>query len=171
MNKLRIFFAVLLTVVTLSHSKPSQAGVGALVATPVLIAGLVIGGAGLIGTTIGIAKCNKRPSDSAAWCGLFVLLVGAPVMLIGLIVLDGEQEVQFRELDSQEASKLGISESDLAVYNSEVDQTNMLMADVKSELSRIKNPTAQDSKNAWSSVKDLVSPATYTIMQKIASQK
>lgn len=172
MNKIRIFIALLLTVVTLTHTKPSQAAVGALVSTPVLIAGLVIGGAGLVGTAIGIAKCNEGgSSDTNGLCGAFMVIVGAPVILLGLVVLDGEQEVQFRELSHKEAAKIGISSDDLAVYNSEIDQANMLIADVKTELSKIRKPTAQDSEAAWNDVKDLVSPATYATMQKIVSQK
>ncbi len=169
MNKLRVFVAVLLTVVTLSHSKPSQAAVGAIVSAPVLIAGIAIAGTGVIGTAIYSSKCGN--GDLNEICKVFILIIGVPIILVGLAVLDGEQELAFRELNVSEAAKIGASQSELEIYNSELDQANMLMADVKSELSRIKNPTAQDSKNAWSAVKDLVSPATYTVMQKIASQK
>lgn len=172
MNKLKVFFAVLLTVVTLSHSKPSQAAVGALVSTPVLIAGLAIGGTGLVGTTIGLFKCGESGSgDAQGWCGAFILILGIPVILLGLVVLEGEQEVQFRELNNAEASKIGITNDELEVYNSEIDQANMLIADVKAELSKIKKPTAKDSSAAWNDVKDLVAPATYAAMQKIVSQK
>ncbi len=173
MKTLRIFVALLLTVVTLTHTKPSQAAVGALVSTPVLIAGLVIGGAGLVGTTIGVVKCNRDGGggEGSGLCGALMILIGAPVIILGLVVLDGEQEVQFRELNDQEAAKIGIPSEDLAVYNSEIDQANMLIADVKTELSKIKKPTAQDSAAAWNGVKDLVSPATYATMQKIVSQK
>ncbi len=172
MNKLKAFIAVLLTVVTLTHTKPSQAAVGALVSTPVLIAGLVIGGAGLVGTAIGVAKCGDGGGgEGSGLCSAFMILIGAPVIILGLVVLDGEQQVEFRELTKAEAKKLEISAADLAVYHSEIDQANMLIADVKTELSKIAKPTAQDSEKAWSSVKDLVSPETFETMQKIVSQK
>lgn len=169
MNKLKAFIAVLLTIVTLTHTKPSQAAVGALVSTPVLIAGLVVGGAGLVGTAIGVSKCGN--GESSGLCGAFMILIGAPVMILGLVLLDGEQQVEFRELSKAEAKKLEISSADLEVYHSEIDQANMLIADVKAELSKIAKPTAQDSEKAWSSVKDLVSPETFATMQKIVSQK
>ena len=172
MNKLKAFIAVLLTVVTLTHTKPSQAAVGALVSTPVLIAGLVIGGAGVIGTTVQMVRCgNSGNSDMQGVCAAFTLVIGLPVILLGLVVLDGEQQVEFRELTNAEAKKLEISQADLAVYHSEIDQANMLIADVKAELSKVAKPTAQDSEKAWSSVKDLVSPETFETMQKIVSQK
>ncbi len=171
MNKLKAFIAVVLTFVTLTHSKPSQAAVGALVSTPVLIAGLVIGGAGLIGTAVSVSKCGDGGGEGQGLCKAFIVLIGAPIILIGLVLLDGEQEVGFRELSGIEATALDISRAELALYNSEIDQANMLIAEVQTELSKIAKPTAQDSQNAWSDVKELVSPATYGVMQKIASQK
>ncbi|MFL5783591.1 MAG: hypothetical protein ACJ76H_03205 [Bacteriovoracaceae bacterium] len=169
MKQLKIFFAVLMTAVTLTHTKPSQAAVGAFVGTPVLIAGLAIGGAGIVTTIAGVASC--KPGDSSGLCQGLIVLVFAPVVLLGLVVLEGEQKVEFRELSKEEANKLGISSNELAVYNSEVDQANMLVADVSAELSKIEKPTSEDSGVAWSKVKDLVSPETFATMQKIVSQK
>ncbi len=168
MKSLRVLIALLLTVATLTHSKPSQAAVGAAVSTPVLIVGIVIaGGAGVV-TLSTLHSCR---GDSSGLCaGLTVLLLG-PLVLLGLVILDGEQQVEFRELSKAEAAKLEVSASELSVYNSEVDQANMLVADVKAELSKIEKPSAEDSASAWSKVKDLVSPATFSVMQKIVSQK
>lgn len=169
MKSLRIFFAVLLTVVTLTHSTPSQATVGAFVAAPVLIAGIAITGTGVIGTAIYASKCGN--GDLNELCKAFIVILGIPVIAVGLIVLDGEQDIAFSELSAAEASKIGVSAADLAIYNSEIDQANMLMADVKSELSQLEKPTAQDSAKAWSAVRDFVSPATYATMQKIVSPR
>jgi hypothetical protein len=169
MKQLRIFFAVLLTVVTLSHSRPTQAAVGAAFSTPVLIAGIVIAGGGVVTTVAGVASC--KPGDNSGLCAGLVILVLAPVVLLGLVVLEGEQKAEFRELSKEEANKLGISSNELAVYNSEVDQANMLVADVSAELSKIEKPTNEDSGVAWAKVKDLVSAETFSVMQKIVSQK
>ncbi len=169
MSKLRLFLAVLLTVTTLSHSKPSQAAVGAAFSTPVLIAGIVIAGGGtLVAAKSLLVDCRN---DSSGMCaGLTVLILG-PVVLLGLVLLDGEQQVEFQELSQSQAQKLGISSSELAVYNSELDQANMLVADVKSELSRMEKADENDSAAAWASVKDMVSPETFSVMHKIVSQK
>jgi hypothetical protein len=168
MKKLRVFFAVLLTVTTLAHSRPSQAAIGAAVSTPVLIAGIVITAVTGVGTLATLSSCR---GDSSGLCAGLTILVGGPLVLLGLVVLDGEQGVEFKELSNKEASKLGVSATELAIYNSEVDQANMLMADVKSELSEMNKPTAEDSKIAWDGVKDMVSPETFATMQKIVSQK
>lgn len=169
MKKLKAFFAVLLTVATLSHSTPSQATVGIFTVTPVLIAGLAITGGGAIGTAISAGKCST--GEAQGLCQALMIILGIPVLALGLIVLEGEQEIAFRELNSAEAEKIGVSSNDLEIYNSEIDQANMLMADVKTELSRMNKPTAKDASKVWNDVKELVSPATYSTMQKIATQK
>lgn len=168
MNKFRLFIAALLTVVTLSHSKPSQAAVGAFVGAPLLIAGVVVAGGGAITYALGKDQCgsNEYGLCSGLW-GLFT----APIILIGLVLLDGEQQVAFGELSPEQAKSLGVSAADAAIFNAEVDQVNMLMQDVKEELSQIKKPTVNDSAAAWSNVKDMVSPETFAVMKKIAEQK
>lgn len=173
MNKLRLFIALILTVVTLSHSKPSQAAVGAFVGGAVLIAGLVISGGAVVGTIGGFVICDRTNDngDMAGACAIIPMVLGTLALGVGLVVLDGEQGFEFRELTSVEASKLGVSSSDLAIYNSEVDQANMLMEDVKAELSLKEKATAEDSKAAWDAVKDMVSAETFKTMQKIVSQK
>ena len=167
MKSLKVFFAVLLTFVTLTQSKPSQAAVGAVVSAPLLIAGLVIAGGGAIVTA---TTANSCVGDSSGLCAGLTLLFGLPVIAVGLIMLDGEQEIAFQELNLSQASRIGVSEAELVVYNSEVDHANMLLAEVKAELSQKTNPSEEDSASAWSNVKDLVSPETFATMQKIVSQ-
>lgn len=154
MKQLTIFFSLLLTLSAITHSRPAQAAVGT--GGGAVIAGLALAGGGLYS----IRKCNN----------LGCLDIGAMMMLAGIIILEGEQEIGFRELSPDEATKLGVSASELETYNDEVDQANMLVSDVASELSEFENPSAQDSATIWNSVKDFVSPATYKVMQKIASQ-
>jgi hypothetical protein len=169
-NKLKVFIAILLTVVTITNTKPAKAAEGSFVGGPVLVAGLWITGGAIVGTFVGgPIMCRNESADSM--CLLIPVMLGMVAGAIGLLVLDGEQEYQFQELSEAQAKKIGVSAQDLAVYNSEIDQANVLMAEVKTELSKIEKPTAQDSVVAWSAVKDLVSSETYSTMQKIVSQK
>lgn len=170
MKKLSAFLATVLTFTTLTYSQPSKATVGAIVSAPVLIAGLVITGASGIFAIKTISDC-RRSGDNSGLCEGLTILITAPVLLVGLIVLDGEQGLEFSELNSKQAAELGVSEAELAVYNSEVDQANMILEQVKSELSQIKNADEADSRKAWSAVQDFVSPETFSTMQKIVSQK
>jgi hypothetical protein len=168
MKTLRVFVALLLTVATLTHSRPSQAAVGAAFSAPVLIAGIVIAGGGSIVTVKMLHDCR---GDSSGLCAGLTALVLGPIVILGLVILDGEQKVEFKELNLSQAQKLGISSQELAVYNSELDQANMLVADVQSELSKIENPDETDSAAAWNAVKEMVSPETFATMTKIVSQQ
>jgi hypothetical protein len=172
-NKLKVFFAVLLTVATLTHIKPAKAAVGAFVGGPVVVAGLYIMGGAVVGTIGGLVACEvtNDNGDMAGACGVIPMILGTLAAGVGLLVLDGEQDYQFQELSPAHAKKIGVTPEELVVYNSEIDQANILMAEVKIELSKIEKPTAQDSVVAWSAVKDLVSSETFATMQKIASQK
>ena len=172
MHKLKLFLAVLLTVTTLTHSKPSHAAVGAFTAgSAVAVVGLVVMGAGAVGGVYFTAKILKKCDGLSCFKAIIPILGGAAVIFGGLMILDGEQEIEFKALNQKEASLLNVSEADLALYNSEIDQANMLMANVTSELSKISNPSADDSVAAWNDVRDFVSPATFSVMQKIVSQK
>lgn len=171
MNKIRIFFAVLLTFVTLTHSKPSQAAVGLFTGGSVAVVGLAVIGTGVVGGFIATEIMTDGCSELGCLIGIIPFIAGAAVAAIGVVILDGEQSIEFQALDKAAAAKLKLSEVERLSFNEELDQANMLLADVSAEMSKIAKPTAQDSVNAWNEVKDLVSPATFSAMQKIASQK
>jgi hypothetical protein len=167
MKHLRLFLAVLLTVTTLTHSRPSQAGAGVLTGGVVLAGVAILGG----GTAIVLNSGDGCDNDAFGICKAIMTIVLLPTVVIGMVLLDGEQLVEFKELSKTDAINLGVSSSDLEIYNSEVDQVNMLVSEVKAELSKLEKPGVEDSAVAWSSMKDLVSPATFATMQKIVSQK
>lgn len=172
MNKLKTFIAVVLTVVTLSHSTFSEAAVGKLTHRQKLVtAGLAISGTGVAITIGGMAIVKATCVDLGCLAVLFPIMAGGIVAVAGLITLDGEQEMQFMALNQTDAARIGVSESERVSFNEEIDQANMMMTDVAVEMTKLSNPTAQDSLNAWNQVKDLVSPQTFAAMQKIVSQK
>ncbi|MES2527463.1 MAG: hypothetical protein V4598_10265 [Bdellovibrionota bacterium] len=171
MNKLKAFFAILLTVVTLTHSKPSQAAVGLFTGGSVAVVGLAVIGTGVVGGWIATEIVTDGCSDLGCLIGIVPFIAGLAVAAIGVVILDGEQTVEFKELDKVAAKKLGINELERASFNAELDEANMLLAEVASEMTKIQKPTAQDSVSAWSQVKDMVSAETFSAMQKIAAQK
>jgi hypothetical protein len=167
MHKLKAFFAILLTVVTLTHSQPSKAAVGAMAAASgVATAGLILTATGAISIPI---LCNVKGGD---W-GVMVLLMIASVASVGIgvIVLDGEQQLLFNQVNPKDTAKLGLTSEEVQSFNEELDQANMLLSDVTLELTKMNKPSSQDSAKLWNEMKDLVSPATFSAMQKIASQK
>ncbi len=153
MNKLRVFFAVLFTVLSLSHSKPSQAVVGT--GGGAAIAGLALMGGGFIS----LRKCND----------LGCLPIGTVLFLAGIIILDGEQQIEFRELTNEEARRIGLSPAEQESYNSELDQTNSILSEVSAELTELSK--AEDAARIWEGHRDLINPLTYAAIKKIAAQK
>lgn len=172
MQKLRVFFAVLLTAVTLTHTTPSEAVVGKIMhSKKVVTAGLWITGSGVTIGVGGTAIVSATCVDLGCLAVLFPMAVGGAVALVGLVTLEGEQEIQFKALSKADAAKIGASESERLQFNSELDQANILFAEVSEQVASIKNATVEDSANIWEEVKDLVSPETFSTMQKIVSQK
>ena len=103
--------------------------------------------------------------------GLVPGLIGAALGVIGIIVLEESQSMSFDQISQEDALKIGLSSIERTQFNSEIDQVNALAFHVDSELSGLANPTVNDSVNIWDSVKDAVSPETFSAMLKIASQK
>lgn len=171
MNKIRIFLALILTVVSLTHSKPSKAAVGLFTGGSTAVVGLAVIGTGVVGGYVASAIVGRDCRELGCLIVLVPVVAGLAVAAVGVVILDGEQTIEFKELDKAAAAKLAISEEERTSFNAELDQANMLLADVASEMTKIEKPTAQDSVNAWTQVKDLVSPATFSAMQKIAAQK
>lgn len=172
MKNIRMFTAVLLTFITLTHSRPSQAAVSiftggatALVGLKVIAVGAV---GGIAGTYIGQATCGGR---GECFNGLLPFLLGAVTVAVGVVILDGDQTIEFNSLSTRDAALLGVSKRERLSFNEELDQVNMLLEEVSAEMADIKDPTAELSVAAWHEVKDLVSPLTFSTMQKIASQK
>ncbi len=170
MKSLTVFLAVILTVFTLTQ--PSQAAVGKIIGNKkVVTVGLAMTGAGVAIAAGGAAIVNATCQDLGCLAVLFPLMGGAIVGAAGLITLDGEQELQFQSLDRVSAKKIGVSEIERRTYNNEIDQANMLLSDVSVEISKLKDPSVLDAARLWEEVSSLVSPATFTTMQKIVSQQ
>ena len=163
-----------LLIVTSLSSKPSQAAIGAIASAPVVItAGLValgIGATGVAGTIAASLLVQNNGQDLGD--GFFFNGVTAfgTLGVVGLIVLEGEQQLAFTELTTAEALKLNISESEKQSFNAELDQVNAVMAQVTAEVSSLENPTLADSQAAWMEVSQSLSPESFTVMQKITLQ-
>jgi hypothetical protein len=91
----------------------------------------------------------------------------------GMFVLDGEngRQIQFSELESEQAEGLNISEDERLIFNSELDQANSLVSQVTKNVSSLEKPTAKDAANEWDKLADSVAPETLKTMKAIASQQ
>jgi hypothetical protein len=173
MNFFRTAFLSLMIVTTLFHSQQSKAATGAIVAAPAAVtAGLYIAGSGLgiyaIGNVLDFTLL--RHDDYKGVFGLLSLIAAIPVAVIGLVVLDGEQEVKFGSLTKAEAGKLQFTTSEFQAYNAELDQLNSLASYVDEEVARDGKVSAEESASLWSELKDAVSPEAFTALVKVNAQ-
>lgn len=150
---------------TLSVSRPAQAAVSLLTLNgPLAVAGLAVFlPSGYVAVSIeegGVFRKGGKPLYMASIVGFFV----------GAMILDENQSMSFAEVSAADAAKLDLSEAELASFNDEVDQANALLEEAEAELSKLSNPSLEDSKMIWASLKDSVSPETFSAMQKITSQ-
>jgi hypothetical protein len=172
MKSLRIFFSTVLTVMMLAYTTPSQAVVGKIIHhKKVVTVGLALTGSGVAIAAGGAAIVNATCVDLGCLAVLIPIFAGGVVSIAGLITLDGEQAMQFSSLTSAQGAKMGVSESERAIYNNELDQANLILSQVSEEVSALQDAQVSDSVRLWEEVKDLVSPETFGVMQKIVLQK
>ena len=90
-------------------------------------------------------------------------------ILAGIVLLDEEGKPSFGELNSEQAKKLNITKSEMDIYNGEVDQANIIFAEVASELNA--DSTREQAKASWANYEDMLSPETMKTMKAIVSHK
>jgi hypothetical protein len=136
------------------YSPPSKAAVSMVTgSTALLMVGLLGGSGGGL-----IVAAAQLPFE--IW-GL--------VTIAGVVILDGEEgrTVEFTAISPEGAKKLGITKEERLSYNSELDQVNFLLSEVNDDI-QSSTKDSKASERAWASVKDMVAPATYSTLTKIA---
>lgn len=158
---LRSMMFALLTVVTLTASKPSHAIVGLVAAPGLVTAGAVMGVAGMVVTQAGA---------EGGFDGIGAILFGGVLTVVGIVVLDGEQGLAYGEVSPEQAHELGLTNKELLSFNAEIDQVNAIASHIDSELGAMKNPTVEDSAALWQSLKAAIAPETFSALQKVTVQ-
>lgn len=159
MKKIQNLFFLVLTLFSLSYSRPSSATVGLLSGN----AWLAIGGAAA--TTGGFAHFVKRFDRHEG-------IPGFIVFILGIVMLDGEngQEMAFSQVNKEEGQKIGLTEAERLSYNAELDQVNFMLEDVNATLSTMEKPRLEDSAKVWQDLKPMVSDLTFSAIQKISAK-
>ncbi|MEK7689478.1 MAG: hypothetical protein AAB425_00500, partial [Bdellovibrionota bacterium] len=136
-------FSVLVTSTVSLSPRRAEALVG--VASGAGIPVLVLGGA-VAATGGGFALVTAISAANNPCSGLGCAFVGAirgllylgefVVLGIGLLILDGDsaQEIQFAELNEEEAQSLGIGSAELEAYNSDLSTINLIGQNITWEL-------------------------------------
>ncbi len=117
------------------------------------VAGIVIGQA--------IVKPDRKPM--VPWWMLVPILAG-------FVILDGEQELTYKELSKTDSEKLNLTESERMSFNAEIDQVNATVSFVADELAEMEDPKSEDSVRIWKDVKDLLSPEAFSALSKVTAQ-
>lgn len=152
------------------HSRPSQAAVGALVASPaVVVAGLYVAGTGAVVTGV-VTVMDIQGEGGGLFAFLTLMFVTGPIMLLGLLVLDDEQALEFAPMEPAQGRKLGLSSDELLAYNNEIDQINALAAFVDAEVSKDEKPSREYAAELWTDVKSELSPAAFSGLLKVNNQ-
>jgi len=72
-------------------------------------------------------------------------------------------------VDEGMAAQLGVSSEELNIYNSEIEEVNLIFTEVQASLDS--RSTVEDSKNLWNESRDLLSVETFMVLKAITSRK
>lgn len=170
MKTLKTLLVVFSLVCLTLHSRPSQAAVGALAAAPaVVVAGLYIAGTGAAVTGVATVM-DVSEGGGGLFAFLMFMFITGPIMLLGLVILDDEQAMEFSPMEPAHGQKLGLSADELRAYNSEIDQINALAAFVDAEVSKDEKPSREYAAQLWTEVKGELSPAAFSGLLKVNNQ-
>ena len=170
MKKLSGFVALVLTVTTLTVSKPSHSAVSLVTFNaPLALMSLgMLAGAGVAGI-VG-DKIYRSNNDILASGGAFLQIGAAIIAVVGIITLDGEggQKLVFAELSQKQAKLLGVTAEETRIFNSELDMANQVFTQVTSDLDRMEKPKPKDAKALWEQYESMLSVETVSVMKKIS---
>lgn len=170
MHSLKSFLIALTLLSVIGYSTPTQASLGGMVASPALVtAGIVVaaGGAGLELYTIIDEIVN--PGEYQGLPTLLMLAITVPMVMLGLLILEEDQKVEFSPMSAESGKKLGLSPYELMAYNSEIDQINALSAYVDSSITEEGEAGLKQSRDLWNEVKGSVSEDAFSAVVKIVS--
>ncbi len=160
---MKTFKMVLLTLLlTFAPFKHVNAGIGAVIALlnpavggTIALSGLALSGAGLTVATLGDGEYGP-------------VILGGIAFYAGLVILDEENgAVSFTQVDELTVAKLKLDPTKVVIYNSEIEEANVLLDEVSSSLNA--DSTVEEAKELWSELSDLVSPETFEIMQDLVT--
>lgn len=126
---LLVFF---FTFVSLTQKSEALVGIVIKSRTTKTIGGVITAVSGVTAlTTIAIVNSGA----TFYWSAIGLVLFSIPGVAIGLVVLDEKNgELHFSELDPEKASLLTVSSDELNIYNSEVEELNVIKEEIESRV-------------------------------------
>jgi hypothetical protein len=158
---MKAFLATVLSVSILFSTAPkAEAGVGLLLRDEAVKSmGGIVGVSGLATLGGGIFL-----SSIFGYNGVLAMavVVGYSAAITGLIILDEKNaDLRFTPMTLETAGGLGVTSAELAVYNSEVEELNLIRSEVESRINR--QSTQEEVNQIWMGYKDYLSPETMKV--------
>ncbi len=111
----------------------------------------------------GVLVASQSSNGSENWFGVLVLVTA---LSLGVLFLDEEGHFQFDQLSEDEAQVFNVTQSELEIYNQEVEEANMIFEEVRSQLHA--DSQVEEAELLWHEVSEFVSPETFLVMKKLA---
>lgn len=89
----------------------------------------------------------------------------AKLGLAGLIILEEEGQIEFGPVHGE---LKGITAEQIAIYNSEIEEANLVFEEVSSQIGS--NTSVDDVKQIWKDYESVVSPETIEVMRAIVAE-
>ncbi|MFL5786358.1 MAG: hypothetical protein ACJ76H_17195 [Bacteriovoracaceae bacterium] len=129
----------------------------------------VVGGVMSVSGVGGFFGGMLLSSVVSATITLPIMIVSGPLAFAGLIVLDEKNaSMDFAVLSPENASAIGASSDELAVYNSEVDELNAVKADIESRTTE--EASNEEITGLWKEYVDSLSPQTLKVAGLVAKK-
>jgi len=152
---------------SISFTPKAEATVGLIIDSKAtrVVAGIT--GATSLGIIFGSAAFNAIFGNSytaLALTGFSILGV-----FIGMVILDEKNpELTFQILSNTAAEKLGLTNLDVDIYNSEIEELNTIKEIIESQVSD--NASHVEITRLWNQYKENLSPETMKVASKIAER-
>jgi hypothetical protein len=161
---MRVLLLILLSLSVFIGNTPKAEAVVAFVIKnrTVRTVGGVVTAAGVTGVTISAIVANVTGSYSA----LGIMIFSVPVALVGLVILDEKNaDLKFSQLPLEKSEILAVSPYDIAIYNTEVEELNVVKETIESRVSE--KSSQADIDYLWSEYKDTLSPETLKVAAQV----
>lgn len=156
---------LMISLFMISVTPKAEAGIGILIKSRStrVVGGVISATSGA--TVVGAAAFNIIFGNS--YVAIAFAALGVVGVAVGLVVLDEKNaDLKFKPLSSEAVRRLGIKERELEIYNSEVDELNVIKEVIESQVSD--QVGQKQVTELWNQYKDTLSPETMTVASKIA---
>ena len=152
---------ILTMFITLAPFQQTKAVVGLFTMNgPLLLKGLGLSTGSVM--IVATSNCLWRPSKS---CKILDL-----TFIAGAVMLNKQsKKIEFSKLNKSFAQKIKITERERLIYNDEVENLNLIIEEVSTQLSE--SSSEQDSKELWDNYLEMLSPETVKTLKMVISQK